>query len=158
MLKMGYCGDVCDYCPRYIATRSGSEEQLREVAALWHRAGARSEERPPEEMICHGCCPEKACPYGITECAREKGVANCGECEDYPCERLSRPFERLKTGPERWRKACSSEEEYERIRKAFHQKKENLARAHREYLCRKEATSPSHCTRPRSWRFLADEF
>ena len=29
--KIAYCGDCCIYCPRYIATLSGSSKKLNEV-------------------------------------------------------------------------------------------------------------------------------
>lgn len=60
MPNMGVCGDMCDYCPRYIATQSGSVEKLKEVAVLWFKAGARSGVMPAEEMACLGCSPQKA--------------------------------------------------------------------------------------------------
>ena len=33
-MKLAYCGDYCNDCPRYIAILSGSEEKLRETAFL----------------------------------------------------------------------------------------------------------------------------
>ena len=41
MLKLAFCGNDCNTCERYIATQSGSIEQLKEVAALWKRLGYR---------------------------------------------------------------------------------------------------------------------
>jgi len=134
--NMGYCGDVCDYCPRYIATQSGDKNKLEEVAILWHKAGARPKILTAEEMICHGCFSDKACQFGIAQCASEKGISNCGECSNYPCAILKSRFEHIPTISEAWKSACTKEE-YELIYKAFWQKKDNLDKARDEYLSRK---------------------
>ncbi len=39
MLNLGLCGDDCNYCPRYLATQSGDEERLKEVAVMWQMIG-----------------------------------------------------------------------------------------------------------------------
>ena len=134
--KMGYCGDVCDYCPRYIATQSGDKNKLKEVAILWHKAGVRPKILTPEEMICHGCFPKKECQFGIARCASGKGVSHCGECSDYPCANLKSRFDLIPSISETWKSVCTKEE-YELIHKAFWQKKENLDKAREEYLSRK---------------------
>ncbi len=134
--KMGYCGDVCDYCPRYIATQSGSMDGLKEAAVLWHKAGARSKVLPPEEMICHGCSRDKACQYGVAQCASGKSLQHCGECSEYPCAVLKSRFDVVPKLSEEWKNVCTKEE-YELIHKAFWQKKENLDKARDEYLSRK---------------------
>lgn len=133
MVKMGYCGDVCDHCPRFLATKDGRIRKLREVAELWHRVGLRPETLPPEEMVCHGCSPSKMCPYGIAPCASEREIASCGECADYPCDRISVPFERIEVWSQRSRQFCTSEE-YELVPKAFFEKKRNLDRIHEKHV------------------------
>ncbi len=132
---MGYCGDVCDYCPLYVATQSGSKERLQEAAVLWHKAGARPTVCPPEEMICHGCSRDKACQYGIAQCASGKGLQHCGECSEYPCAVLASRFDVIPKLSEEWKSACTKEE-YDLVQKAFFLKKENLDRA-RQHLFRK---------------------
>lgn len=133
-MKLGFCGDNCSVCPRYVATQSGDVEQLRKVAVLWYRVGLRDEVVPPEELTCHGCSTENLCAYeDVRECAIEKGVKNCGECEDYPCEKVLKVFKWTESFVERCKEKCS-EEEYESLRKAFFSKKENLDRANKKYL------------------------
>ena len=125
---MGYCGDICDYCPRYIATLSGKKEKLEEVALLWFKTGSRPKVLPPEEMICHGCSPAKACQFGIAECASGKNLKHCGECTDYPCPVLKSRFDVIEKLAEDWKGICTREE-YELLFKAYLQKKKNLDKA-----------------------------
>ena len=127
MPKFTFCGDDCGFCPRYRATQSGDDKELRRIAELWYRAGSRPTVLPPEEMICHGCSANNPCPYEIASCATERGVTTCGECDEYPCDRLARAFDSQKSSSGRWKQACSPEE-YELVYKAFFQKKENLDR------------------------------
>ena len=136
---MGHCGDVCDYCPRYTATKSGDMEKLKEAAALWYKAGLRPRILTPEEIKCGGCSPE-ACPSGIAGCSSGKGLNNCGECSDYPCPLLQSRFDKIPELSEKW-KNLFSKEQYELGFKAFWQKKENLDRVHKRFL--RKSTPPN---------------
>ena len=101
MLKLSYCGDDCNLCPRYIAAQSNSIEKLKEVAALWKKAGWRESIVPPEEMACNGCRTVKWCRYDdIRKCAKEKRIDNCGLCRDYPCKKIEKFSIRPKLNPE----------------------------------------------------------
>lgn len=133
MLKLAFCGNDCNNCPRYIATQTGSIERLKEVAALWYRVGYRDKIVPPEDMICRGCSSANWCSYTIRECALEKSVENCGKCKNYPCEKVLKIFERNELFAEKSKKICSKEE-YECLQKAFFSKKENLDKVYKEYL------------------------
>ncbi len=130
---MGYCGDVCNYCPRYIATQSGERDKLNKVAILWHKGGARDKVLTSEEIKCHGCAPDKACPFGVAECASEKKLNHCGECSTYPCPILKARFDLIPELSQKWKKVCT-EEEYNLVYKAFLEKKENLDKARELYL------------------------
>lgn len=92
MLKIGLCGDDCNYCPRYLATKSGNEERLKDVARVWQIIGWRDTTEPPEKLMCQGCASLKTCGLGIKECVIEKDADSCGKCPDYPCERLLEIF------------------------------------------------------------------
>ncbi|HWR52000.1 MAG TPA: DUF3795 domain-containing protein [Bryobacteraceae bacterium] len=69
---LGACGLYCGACP--------------------HLAGAASAD--PEIQGCQGCRGDSECMHpwcaecGIRDCADEKGYLHCGECSDFPCERL----------------------------------------------------------------------
>ncbi|MFP4006273.1 MAG: DUF3795 domain-containing protein [Candidatus Hadarchaeia archaeon] len=124
-MNLGCCGDECSSCPRFIATKEGSNIGLEEIAKLWKKIGWRDEVENPRDMECRGCDFVDQCPYGIKECTVEKGVENCGECGCYPCERLEKVFEKVETYRRKCREICS-ENEYQLIEKAFLSKKENL--------------------------------
>jgi len=143
MMKLGFCGDDCNVCPRYIATQSGDVEQLKKVAALWYRVGYRDKIVPPEEMICRGCSStwcNVVDNRDVRECALEKGVENCGKCENYPCEKVLKVFEQTESFAKTCKEKCSKEE-YECLQKAFFSKKENLDRVNREWLSQAKGTS-----------------
>ena len=135
--RMGYCGDMCDHCPRYIATQLGSKDKLAEVALLWHKMGASPTLLTPEEMVCHGCSPAKKCPFGMAQCASEKKLNHCGECDDYPCPILKARFDLIPELSERSKGVCT-QEQYDLVYKAFWQKKENLDKARKLYLRRRQ--------------------
>ena len=132
MLKLAYCGDDCNYCPRYLATISYDEERLKEVAAMWQIIGWRDTTESPEKLTCYGCASAKICGLGIKECVIKKGIDNCGKCPDYPCERLQKIFE----DSQEEAIICKenfSEEDSELFGKAFFSKKERLDKINREY-------------------------
>ena len=88
MLNIGCCGDVCDICPRYIASQSDDEKCLRDVALLWQMVGWWKDKESPQELTCHGCASVSHCDLGVRECALEKNIKNCGKCTKYPCIKL----------------------------------------------------------------------
>jgi len=134
MLELGFCGDDCSACPRYIATQSGSRERLKEVAEMWWRAGWRDTIVSPDEMVCGGCASVKWCRYDeIRKCAREKRIGNCGQCYDYPCAKITKVFEQTESYAETCKERVSKED-YECFHKAFFSKRERLHRINNEYL------------------------
>ncbi len=128
MLKLAFCGNDCNKCQRYIATRNGTE-QLKQVAVLWKRLGYRNDIEYPEKMICYGCPSVTSCGYGIKECALENEVDNCGKCSKYPCNKTEDMFRRAFTHAGRMKNKCSKED-YEHILSAVNDKKVNLDREH----------------------------
>ena len=68
---VGTCGLYCGTCPHHLARLKDDSEQLESIS--------REREVPVEEIRCDGCHsdnvfdPCKVCPYGIRECAGEKG-------------------------------------------------------------------------------------
>lgn len=93
MLKLAPCGDDCNICPRYLAIKDSSEERLKEVAAMWQMVGWGNVEKAPEGITCSGCESVEFCGLGFKECVRKKNIDNCGECPDYPCERVLKIFQ-----------------------------------------------------------------
>ncbi|HTY82548.1 MAG TPA: DUF3795 domain-containing protein [Dehalococcoidales bacterium] len=125
MLKTGVCGDDCNYCPRYMATLSGNEERLKDVAKMWVTAGWRKAEDAVEKIKCRGCGTVKACGLGVKDCAAEKRVESCGECRDYPCEKMAKIFEGNQKEAPVCKKALT-DSDYWLFQKAFFSKKARL--------------------------------
>ena len=109
-MKLASCGDVCNLCPRYVATLSGNKEELKKVAILLKKVGWRDEIKPPEEMICHGCQDIEQCEYDVKECCMEKKIENCGRCTIYPCSKIENAFEITEVNAEKFKKILSKEE------------------------------------------------
>jgi hypothetical protein len=128
MSMIGLCGDNCEYCPRYIATRNGSMIELKKVKKLWVRLGLRSHDFPVQDMACQGCKPENKCAYTeLRACISTKMHANCGLCDDYPCTLINSVLENSKKLKDRVNNICTQEEK-EILQKAFLSKKEYFDR------------------------------
>ncbi|MDY7041501.1 MAG: DUF3795 domain-containing protein [Chloroflexota bacterium] len=90
---IAYCGLVCTDCPAYIATQANDRAALEQVAAQW-REQWNAPEITTESAICDGCLGTggRHCSHcaecDIRACGVERGVANCGHCADYACEKL----------------------------------------------------------------------
>ena len=76
---LGYCGLYCGGCGTYQATA----------------AGGGIEYEPGFSTTCRGCNSNELSIWcsdcEIKDCAREKGLRYCLECEEFPCEK-SRGF------------------------------------------------------------------
>lgn len=75
------CGLFCPACTVFIGTRE-DPERLETIAGRV--------QKPVEELQCNGCRSEKRCFYcrercKMGQCAQERGVDFCGECNEYPC-------------------------------------------------------------------------
>ncbi|MFX1451463.1 MAG: DUF3795 domain-containing protein [Promethearchaeota archaeon] len=123
--KIAYCGDVCSFCPRYVATQSGSEEELKKVAILLEKIGWRSETLPPKKVECLGCQDIEVCEYDVKECCIAQNIPNCGKCPKYPCPKIERAFEISATNMARFRMILT-EREFATFMRAFFWKKANL--------------------------------
>ena len=89
--KLGMCGLNCLECPAYIATLNDNDELRTKAAKKWSKL--YNSEISSEDINCKGCFNNEVLfshcnECEIRECAKDKGVSNCGRCEDYPCERI----------------------------------------------------------------------
>lgn len=79
-----YCGLNCGACRTLIANEEKDER--------WLVNAAEKRNRKLEEMRCHGCKTDVTAVFctncGMRMCAREKGLASCSECSDYPCKKI----------------------------------------------------------------------
>jgi len=127
-IKLACCGDDCSYCSRYTATLSNDMEKLKEYAIVLKKVGWRDTIASPKEIKCFGCATyNEPCEYNIRECCLQKKVENCGECENYTCDRVENAFKITDANIERFIEILS-EEEYAIFTEAFFLKKENLDR------------------------------
>lgn len=134
MAEIGYCGDDCELCPRYIATKSGDRGKLEKAAVLWQNVGLTDKLATPEEMICHGCASLEKCHYNdIRNCAKDKMIDNCGECIEYPCEKINAVFEKTDAYARQCKETCTASD-YHRLNEAFFLKKRRLDAIH--FKCR----------------------
>ena len=124
-MKIGYCGDVCSECPRYIATQNNNLHAFEKTAILWHKLGLRDSIVSPADLKCNGCSKELDCAHKINNCVHLNGKNNCGECDLFPCDTISEVFSKT----EKFKKICKrkcSEEEFYQLQKAFLDKRKIL--------------------------------
>lgn len=117
------CGDDCAVCPRFLAR---TEDELRETAAFWHRAGWRDHAVSNDEIRCAGCGSRGVCSFMLLPCVRAHGVAACRECPENPCDKVRDMLERSEAKRQQCRAACESDAEYRMLCRAFYEKESNL--------------------------------
>ena len=133
MSLIGVCGDNCEYCHRYIATKNGGMAELEKVKELWVRLELRDPDFPAKDMVCHGCLPENNCAYSeLRQCVRERGIENCGSCDVYPCELINIAFDKSEGLRSRAIKVCT-QKDMNLLQKSFFSKKEYFDRLHKEF-------------------------
>ncbi len=98
--REGYCGLYCGACPVLLATEKRERVDPLQNAQL------------PAEQVCFGCKSEKSTPWctdcALKHCARSKGFDSCAQCDEVPCEPMTRfvedpqwPYH--KAVPKNWR-------------------------------------------------------
>ncbi len=117
------CGDDCAVCPRYIAR---TEEELRETAEFWHRAGWRDRVVSNEEIRCTGCGSRPTCSFMLLPCVKEHGVEKCSACGEYPCGKIRATLEASANKMAQCRAACESDEEFAMFVRAFYEKEKHF--------------------------------
>ncbi|MBN1504340.1 MAG: DUF3795 domain-containing protein [Candidatus Eisenbacteria bacterium] len=88
--KIGYCGYRCDICPG----RSKDRAVRRKMVDGWIKIFGHTsytDENIPVAKPCAGCKGEGRVAdvqCQARACAREKGVASCADCSEFPCDKL----------------------------------------------------------------------
>ena len=88
---IAYCGINCLGCPAYIAKKTDDNELREKTARGWSSPDFFV---APEEINCDGCITLdkelfKHCNVcQVRLCGLDKGVKNCGHCNEYSCEKL----------------------------------------------------------------------
>ncbi len=86
-----YCGHDCARCMTYLATVNDDGAMRERARRFYEETFARS--LSPEELVCYGgrssrvCVLCKDCPFA--RCCRERGIASCRECPQYPCAEIA---------------------------------------------------------------------
>lgn len=117
------CGDDCAVCPRYIAR---TDDELRETAEFWHRAGWRDRVVSNEEIRCAGCGTRQTCSFMLLPCVKEHGVERCSSCGEYPCRKIHKTLASSNIKKEQCRAACASDEEFAMLVRAFYEKERHF--------------------------------
>lgn len=92
--KLSCCGLDCSTCSPYLATQAHDEEAIARVVQEWSQAYHRN--FTPDDIRCDGCSSTSGLHFcecahcDVRTCVLEHGLANCGECDAYPCERITR--------------------------------------------------------------------
>jgi hypothetical protein len=93
---ISFCGLLCDKCGAFIATKNDDDKKRVEVAELWSKQ--YSSNLKAEDINCDGCTSGGNRFFGhckvceIRKCGKQKGIANCAYCNEYPCEKLGEFF------------------------------------------------------------------
>jgi len=97
MKKMiSFCGLLCSECGAFVATQNNDDKKRAEVAQLWSKQ--YDVNLKPEDINCDGCVSDSDRLVGhtrvceIRKCGKQKGIANCAYCGEYPCKKLGEFF------------------------------------------------------------------
>jgi len=121
------CGNDCAACPRYtVYPYEKTDEELHYTAEIWMKVGYRDHIVTNEEIACSGCKPENWCRYRVIKCCVYRGIKNCGECDEYPCDNIKECFKVTKSFEPMCRQVCT-DDEYKKLEKAFFEKEKNLS-------------------------------
>ena len=81
---VAYCGLFCEACGVYIATKADDQVDLERIAKRMRTT--------KEEIRCEGCRSGVLSPHcrecSFRDCATRKGIANCEDCDSFPCAPL----------------------------------------------------------------------
>ena len=90
---IGNCGLVCSACEAFRATQLNDDNERARVAVKWNKIYGGNFKTA--DINCDGCCKnDRLIIYAqdicnIRKCARGQRVANCADCDYYPCDLLN---------------------------------------------------------------------
>ena len=91
------CGNICNNCAAFKATRKDDDLKRRKTAKSWSKM--YSSNISPEDINCEGCMTaggKKFSYCGVCEirkCGMKKNVKNCAYCDEYICDKLEEFFQ-----------------------------------------------------------------
>ncbi|WP_432406700.1 DUF3795 domain-containing protein [Wukongibacter sp. M2B1] len=78
------CGLYCPSCRAYIAT----QEDSAKLDIIANRINMKR-----EDLLCNGCGSEQVSYFcrtcEIKDCVNKKGLLNCSECNEMPCDKIT---------------------------------------------------------------------
>ena len=92
-MMIASCGLDCGQCPAYIATQKNDDNLRAETAKNW--SAQFNAKISPADINCDGCTSDSKRLFShcavceIRKCSREKKLANCAHCPEYPCAKLA---------------------------------------------------------------------
>ncbi len=102
MKKMiAFCGLVCSDCSTLKATQSGDTNAMNAEIAKWQVLADKAGMDvgiDADYLSCDGCLEMNARLCGlcldcaVRACGIERKVDNCGQCDDYPCDKVEKTF------------------------------------------------------------------
>lgn len=86
---MGACGIICDGCDILLAAE---DEKIAKTTARWFKENLNID-IAPEKFRCDGCHGDRNNHWSpecfiLKCCIDEKGLENCSQCDEFPCEAL----------------------------------------------------------------------
>ena len=85
--NIAYCGLDCNQCPAFIAKQTNDQDLREKTAKEWSGGGFVV---TPDQVNCTGCHEAENQFFHcnqcvVRNCAHEKGVTTCADCNDYSC-------------------------------------------------------------------------
>ncbi len=90
---IAFCGLVCSDCATYLATQKDDKDAREKTARLYSEKFGF--DLKPEDINCDGCHTKGGMmiPFcrncDIRKCGQEKGLENCAQCGQAPCDELA---------------------------------------------------------------------
>jgi len=105
MGNIAICGLDCSSCDAFIATKNDDNELRKKTAEKWAKDYNHSGLKA-ENIHCAGCLSQIGPVFQYCEmcevrkCGFEKKVKNCGECDSYPCDKITNLHKKTDMGKE----------------------------------------------------------
>jgi len=94
------CGGYCGGCPDYLAYINNDDKLKKKLAAEFSKQF--NMDIKPQDVGCLGCHGPVRKPWSascsIQRCTEEKGILTCAFCDEFPCEKLGKYYEKNKYG------------------------------------------------------------
>lgn len=151
------CGLYCEACTLFIATNE-DPARLKAFAKVYNSS--------EEAIKCYGCRSDRRGPYcqicTMFDCAAERGIDFCSECEEYPCDNLKQFQSEMPHRIELWKdldriKAAGYKEWLKEVRENYTCQQCGTVNSAYDFKCRKCGAEPG-CNYVAAHRQKIEEF